>query len=622
MISSVDCEMQFSSVTVENIKSDFMLSSVQPFADRIGEATRLVFGDRPLSFAVEEACTKYAKEVANIQNSRGINALTIAIIGAKGQGKTWSARQMIRDPHIRNQLRSGDLKDDATTRLVWIGPVAPEGLDLKNEIYYPCPANQLVEIGQPFVLLDTPGITDANHRAAEIGSEALSLAPIKLLVIARDQLRAATNIQIATRIDGSVCIPIISSVEPEETVASSVAAEQLQNDLRTLRDQIQLRAPSATLLKEVLVPDFEVSGKEEVSSQIFVSQLVERLAELQLDELSLTHARDARLQAAQNRLRSTVSQLIGNELPHLAAAVDRLHAETKQLPERVLAALTGSTSLLETGVRMRLRTRLVSDTYLLWFPYRTVMSILNLTQGAWDRVVLAMAGSVPSLFGALSSWAKNFRQTREFNMEAQDGIRQRTQLQLEERLKPLCDQFHRAVMRLRPQDQREPVEDMNSHGMRLSGIDELQFRSQQIFDSAIASAVTSSWFAQLLALIGTVLFWFFMAGPIVVIYREYFLTSLHALNGGQVQLENFPHPTPSFLFTSVVLSLLPLALFCMIVLTFSLSRRKVSRVAGQIIAEHQAAIEQLRSNDVIRLEFEDELLRQAEFLLSLRHAPK
>ena len=45
------------------------------------------------------------------------------------------------------------------------------------------------------------------------------------------------------------------------------------------------------------------------------------------------------------------------------------------------------------------------------------MSTLNLTQGAWDRVMLALAGSIPSLFGALASWAKNARQSRDFNTE-------------------------------------------------------------------------------------------------------------------------------------------------------------------------------------------------------------
>ena len=591
------------------------------FPERLVEATRSVFGDRPLTHAVSEVCSRYDKDVRNIQNGRGINALTLAIVGAKGQGKTWVARQLVREPHIRNLLRSGDLNQDATTRLVWIGPHAPDGLDAASEIFYPCPSNQMAEIGQPYVVLDTPGVTDTNHRAAEIASDALSLAPIKLLVIARDQLRAASNLLIAARIDGAVCIPVISSVEPEETQEGSALASQLRNDLRALREQLQLRAPKVRLVAEVLVPDFEITGNEENSSTSFVGQLIDRLSELELSELSLASARDSRLQSAQQRLRTDVAKLIGTELPQLAAAVDRLNQETESLPDRVLESLLGSSSVLETGVRMRLRTRLVSDTSLLWFPYRTVMSTLNLTQGAWDRVVLALAGSIPSLFGALASWARNARQSRDFNSEIRDGIRQRTQRQVEERLRPLCDQFHRAVMKLRPQDERsKAVDGTLSSGMSLSGIDELQNRSQRIFDVAIAANATGNLWVQLLALLGTFLFWIFMAGPIVVVYREYFAASLQALGGSETHLESFPHPPAGLMLTSLVLSVLPLAIYCMAVLTATLSRRKVTRIAKGIIREHEQAIAELKRSDVIRLEFEDHLLQQAEFLLNLRRS--
>ncbi len=591
------------------------------FSERLAEATRVVFGDRPLTHAVADACARYEKDVRNIQTGRGINALTLAIVGAKGQGKTWVARQLVRDPQIRNLLRSGDLNQDATTRLVWIGPNAPDGIDAVSEIYYPCAANQMVEIGQPFVVLDTPGVTDTNHRAAEIASAALSLAPIKLLIIARDQLRAASNLQIAARIDGAVCIPVISSVEPEETEEGSAATLQLRNDLRTLREQLHLRAPNVRWVSEVLVPDFEITGNEEAAATSFVGQLIDRLSDLELSELSLSSARDARLQSAQQRLRSDVAKLIDAELPQLSAAVDRLNRETENLPDRVLESLLGSTTVLETGVRMRLRARLVSDTSLLWFPYRTVMSTLNLTQGAWDRVVLAMAGSIPSLFGALASWAKNARQNRDFSIEIQDGIRQRTQRQVEERLKPLCDQFHRAVMKLRPQEDRSKgIDEARSSGMNLTGIDELQNRSQRIFDDSIAANATANLFVQLLALVGTVLFWTFMAGPIVVIYREYFAASFHALGGQETHLESFPHPSAALMLTSVVLSVLPLAIYCMVVLTATLSGRKVARVAKKIVREHEAAIEELKRTNVIHLEFEDELLQQAEFLLNLRRA--
>lgn len=585
------------------------------FARRVVDATQAVFGDSPLTQSVDAACRSYELDLENVQSGRGIGALLIAIVGAKGQGKTWAARQFVRNPKIQGLLRSGDLTDDATTRLVWIGPVAPDDLDPASEIYHPCAATDLAEIGQPYVVLDTPGLTDADHRATKVAQAALSLAPIKLLVIARDQLRAASNMTIAHQIDGAVCIPIISSVEPDE-MAGGALEGTLTEDLRGLRDQLGLLAPRSVIADEVLVPDFEITGDEAASSQVFLGSVLDRLNELGLNELALSSAREQRIASLGQRLRGQVAKLIGDELPQLASAVAQLNRETEHLPERVLASLLGSEAVLETGVRMRLRARLVSDTSLLWFPYRTVMGTLNLTQGAWDRVMLALAGSVPSLFGALTSFARNVRQNREFSSEIQDGIRTRTQQQVEERLRPLCDQFHRTVMKLRPRSERSR-DDLDSAGMHLAGIEELQTRSQQIFDKTIEKHATRGWIVQLYALLGILVFWMFMAGPIVLIYREYFMASLNVLTGQESQLENFPHPTPGLLFTSLVLSTLPLAIYCMIVLTFSLSRRRVRRVTKQIVSEHEQTIDTLKQSKVIRLDFEDQLLGQAEFLLNL-----
>ncbi len=230
-----------------------------------------------------------------------------------------------------------------------------------------------------------------------------------------------------------------------------------------------------------------------------------------------------------------------------------------------------------------------------------------------------MAGSIPSLFGALASWAKNSRQTRDFSMDIQDGIRQRTQRQVEERLKPLCDQFHRAVMKLRPIDDPSRKSDSSiSSAMRLSGIDELQNRSHQIFDSAIASNATSSFLVQLFALLWDTHILDFHGWPNRSHLPRVLYGIFHALGGSETNIEHFPHPSPSLMLTSVVLSTLPLAIYCMIILTSTLSRRKVARVAQSIVQDHERAIAELKRSNVIRLEFEDDLLQQAQFLLNLR----
>lgn len=589
----------------------------EKISQRIIEATSSVFGESEIALAVRQACERYEHEVDQIDSSRGINALLIAIVGAKGQGKTWSAKQFLFANEIRDQLRSGDLTQDATTRLVWVGPVHPDQLDPSTESFYPCQADQMLPLGQTYVILDTPGLTDANQLASTIAHESLALAPVKLLVIARDQIRAAANITLAHQIDGSFCIPVITSVEPTE-FPDQPESHPLENDIKQLRDQLSIMAPRTHLGRELLIPDFDITDDEAAAAEVFRSGIRDRLESLGLSATSMTTAREMRLSASAERLKTEIARIIQDQLPQLSEAVDQLHRETQQLPTRVLNSLMGSDAVLLTGIRMQLRTRLASETSLLWFPYRTVLSTLNLTQGAWDRVVLMLSGSIPSLFGALASWTKNVRQSREFDLQIQNGIREHTQKQVEERLGPLCDQFHRTVMHLRPRSDRERASKGPKHGgMRLMGIEELQSRSQKIFQTEIERSATKGWLTQLYAVIGVVIFWSLMAGPIVVIYRGYLTASAGVFSGEAIPLEDFPYPTPGLLFTSLLLSILPLAIYCMIILTWTLSHRKTKQIAARVISKHESAIEELYSQGVIRLTFEDELLEHTEYLLNV-----
>ena len=56
----------------------------------------------------------------------------------------------------------------------------------------------------------------------------------------------------------------------------------------------------------------------------------------------------------------------------------------------------------------------------------------------------------------------------------------------------------------------------------------------------------------------------------------------------------------------------------MVVLTFLLNRGRIRRVAKQIVSEHDEVIAKWQAENVIRLDFDDQLLGQAEFLLNLQ----
>jgi hypothetical protein len=70
------------------------------------------------------------------------------------------------------------------------------------------------------------------------------------------------------------------------------------------------------------------------------------------------------------------------------------------------------------------------------------------------------------------------------------------------------------------------------------------------------------------------------------------------------------------MLTSFLLSLLPTALFAMIVLSVAQSRSRVNEAESRIRETHRDTIGRLQRDGVLQLRWDEPLLADAEFLLS------
>ena len=605
------------------------MSPHEILVQRIRHATQALLGQQHLTHQINEWCAQYQLQCDSILSSRGVSLTSIAVVGAKGQGKTWVARQLIFDKRISESLPSGVLSTEATTHVHWIGPVVPESLDSNCELYHPCRSESMLDLGHPYMLLDTPGITDDDLQAAKVAKDAMALSPLKLLVVRRDQLRGAILSQLAHFTEGAICVPVVTCVPLKDMSSASAQtggsdsdsfknrwSESLRRDLETFSEAMRASAPKTKFLDCVLVPDFEADGDEVKIGLAFASELRTKLQNESLDDIAATRAN--RLSAANDRLRHRVGQLLDIQLPQLSTAVRKLHAEADALPSQTIEAVLGSRVVLQSAVRGRLRAQMIADTGMIWFPYRTVLTILGLTHGAWDRLLLSLSGSVPSIFGTFAAWARNVQQSRKINWEMHEGIRDRLNRQIQDRLEPIQSQFHRAVTRMRGSDQ-ETKAISASPQIRLAGVEELQARARSVFEWSV-DRYQMSWLSlQLFALVGSAIFWLLMAGPIVAIYREFLGASYSTLSGSPSSVDNFPHPSPALLFTSVLLSLIPLLIYAMVVLSWTQRRSKINRIADSTYGEEVKLVDELKRSGVIALHYDDPLLEHAEFLIQCTH---
>lgn len=600
-------------------------------ADDIERAARRLLGQQASCHTILQWCDEYRQSVQDIVSGRGVQVPSIAIIGMKGQGKTWVARQMILDQRIAETLPSGVLSKEATTLQTWIGPQPPSGLDTERELYVPCPAHCLVDLGRPYMIIDTPGYTDDDPKAAAIAKEAMALAPIKLIVARRDQLRNAIHAHLAALTEGALCVPVITCVPLKELnrspseptgnrsptgVANHLdrASESLRSDLEWYLSALATSAPGSRLLEPILIPDFEADGDEDTIGLQMATDLSERLTKQSMESIAATRAH--RLAAAGDRLRSRVGKLVDTQVPQLATSVRRLHAAADQLPMQAIEAVLGSKSVLRLAIRDRVRADIIAGTSLIWFPYRTLLNLLGLTHGAWDRVLLAMTGSLPSIFGTFAAWAKNWGQVRNAQNEMQNGIREQLQRQIQDRLIPAQQQFHRAVDRIRGSYHESGTFDPNL-AVRLNGVDELQVQTREVFDHIVEQHRIPRPLLQVHGLVASLIFWLLFAGPIVSIYREYLVASYQAWTDPRTSLSAFPHPTFSMLVTAAILSTLPILLFAMLVMGWFQRTPRLHRIADAVYAAELKKMESLKQEGVIHLHYDDPLLKEAEFLVQL-----
>jgi len=582
--------------------------------ERIEDASQQLLGSHPVRLQIARWCEEFRQAANDITHERGVLLPCFGIIGAKGQGKTWVARQLILEPAIAQLLPSGVLAKEATTRLHWIGPSAPDALEASREVYLACPAKSMLDFQRPYMVLDTPGYTDEDPMAAAIAKEAMSLAPIKLLVARRDQLRSAIHVQLAALTEGSVCLPIITCVPQSESMGSGNLAGSLQRDIEWYTAALSSSAPGTRFLEPILVCDFEAMGDEASIARQLQNDLKNRLAHEDLKVASAT--KSVRLRTASDRLKHRVSEAIQTQVPQLASAISQLASTADALPSQAIEMVLGSKHVLRNAIRDRIRGELISGTGLFWFPYRTLLGILGFTHGAWDRLILSMTGSLPSIFGTFMTWAKNLSTSRQAHQELQEGIKEYLTKQIQDRLLPAQQEFYRAIDRIGGSN-RDAHRIDSGLRIRMSGIDALQVQARGVFDETLSKYRIPRWLLQLLGLVASVIFWGLMAGPILAIYRQYFLATMHAWSEGTKDLSEFPSPKATMMLTAFGISTFPVLIIAMLVMSWFQRAKRLDAIAEEIYSAELQKVESLKRDGTIKLYYEDPLLQSAEYLTSL-----
>ena len=580
-----------------------------PLIARVAACADSILGDTAAGREIRGLCDRYQDSHRRLTTDRTGGSAVVAVIGPAGQGKSWIVRRFVGDDGVRSRIRSGNHAAGTTERLVWVGPNRPVDLDERFEDHFFVPSERLADLGFDYTLLDVPGATDDRPEVAAVATRALASSSVLILVVRRDQLRTAWVGRLAAATSGSVVVPVFNLVRRRDAA--------LDADVDAAMATLRAAAPHSTMTAPVVIDDFELDDRDEADvGAAAVAEIAARLNDVAAGSAGADRRRRSRLESLRDGFRRELSAILRSHLPALTEAVRRIRRHARSLPGDVASSLVGDDTTLSAAVRSRLRLRLLTETGGLWFPHRTLLSVLNLTGGVWDRLLLSMAGSLPSLITTVHAGVRNLSTDRAAVANLREGLLRRGEDAVAERLGPLSRQFEDEIRRLRGEKpKRSTAGEAVSAPAHLSGLESLQQRSREVFDAAVERHAVSPVAATLAAVVGTALFWALMSGPIVSLYREYLGAGVDVYRSGG-GLESFPRPDASLYLTSLLLSLLPALVVAMITMAWAQSRSRVRRCRDDIRRGHDEAIDELRGDGVLRLTWDQPLLADAEFLLS------
>ena len=569
--------------------------------ERLANVSRELLQGLPQAQALQQSIAHLQQQWQELDSNRGMKELTIGFVGPKNHGKSFLLRLLLSNPEQQQQIRVGVGRSGRTDRLVWVGRQRPEPFDELSEQFIQLQSEGETQLRHVVTLVDVPGFTESNVRAQQVSQRAITSCQLKLLVVKSNRVEDAILGVEALKLDGSPILPILNGLEypleADETRILSDALHQL----------LSQHAPNSTILQPLPLPRLRSASNQSTEADVR-RLLIERLDRV-IDELAVAGPRPSRQVAVQlNRCKGELRSLLVDFIAKADAIEGEYQQRERVMEQTLFKALFANERLESSAIRLALREQLVHKTPMLLFPYRSVTGLLSLTSGAWDRLALGMAGSLPSL--ALTTFSTRDNRKRLTALQQERSETMLTRL-TEEAARELQDSWQDYGALLQSAGvSRDPLQ---SPQVQLHGLSGLQLAYRQILERCSAASVTGN---RLSGTVATLLFWGMLSGPLYGLYRQYFAALLDGyLYNPATNLTTYPDPGVGVLLFSMLLALLPMLLIGATAMAATTSGRKVAQCRQQIEVELHQEFQQRLQDRRLHFGLQDPHISELRWLL-------
>jgi hypothetical protein len=549
-----------------------------------------------------------------IATNRGLSLPAIAFVGERNSGKSRLCELLICHPDARLRLKPSVEESTKTRRLLWIGPQRPPGLITIHEDYWPLESKQMADLGRHYELLDTPGLGDCEASLRALAEKALSCAPFKVLVIDSNRIGAEGYQEHLFLGDGSVVLPVVH-LSSERTRKFLAARDEIQSAINGQIMAMRSHLPASTVLDPVLLPDLDSMGDPEAARIVVRDLLIEALRKMLIVNDHRAANRVNELDASWLRFRRNAAELLhsflGEDVRHAHA---KLESTEMGLPIKVTEHLLSDSHQIHALLRMELRMALMEQIPVWAFPFRSLVSVLCFTTGAWDRLILAGVGSPISMVLTGFTALKNVKAESGAGQVFQTGFKARIHQVVSESIAVPLRDFRAFIERAAGGD---PSKADGKADFHVSGIADLEAAwHDTVSESTRCEHERSRRSMKWTAHAATAIFAFLSLGPLIHVYGEYVPAVFGSWQGewSGDHLRSYPAMGGAFWMTVVILSVVPVFILALLLVASRLAATRVKRCRELL---SKAMLSQVKAGKIgLRIDMEEPKMLAARDLLS------
>jgi hypothetical protein len=581
--------------------------------DAVLSAAAVLYAGSGTLQKLRDITAHYLAEMRGLLANRGITAPTVGFIGDKDAGKSHLLRMLIREEAVKSQIPCGMGDEGRTEKLIWVGTDLPPEMESSAEIGLRLhDGTKQLELEDAVTLVDIPGFNDAHSPSAQRARE-LALKSCQVKVMVFDSFASTTDrvANFARLAPGPIIVPVLNRVRsaPDGAEARKLAAGYEQS-IRSAIGSSSSGEIEVVVRPAVVIPDAAI-GLEDTAHTL--TRLVKAVQDAVAEVRRTPHLGQRTAQGRRKHFYNDIRRILEPDHRKVSELLNRIERATHNMPRELLPHLLGSEKAAAAGIRIWLRAEVLHRTPPYFFPLRSFIGLLALTSRAWDSLLLAMGGSIPSLFTTLFSIAGSARLLRSRREPRDDE-------DLERAVRGIAIEKQNAdLVALRGHfDAMNAVETpsaaLTPKG-QIEGLSELRSAAVNSFERIIRTQALPKWPVHLLGWLSLAWCGLLLYGPLKAVYGHHLMTMWRAFHeGAALTWMDFPVPPVSTVMGWIVLAFLPVFAAALILQALAATGRRVDRCRAAMEKAIEEAMEDLTAKGVLALRLRDTKLDAGRLL--------